>query len=61
MTKRYKKQMDETSNSSVYKKAKKRHVCIETGKCSICPMHGGENASRKGKYGVTKPRKKDKR
>ena len=59
--KRYKKQMDETSNSSVYKKAKKRHVCTETGKCSICPMHGGENASKKGKHGVTKPRKKDKR
>ena len=59
MNKRYKKQMDETENSSVYKKSRKRHVCIETGKCSICPMHSGENAKRK-KY-AAKPKKKDKR
>ena len=59
--KRYKKQMDEATNSKVYKRAKYKHVCISTGKCQFCPMHGGENASRKGKHGVTKPRKKDKR
>jgi len=55
--KRYKKQLDETSNSTVYKKVKRR----TTGKCPICPAHGGENATRKGKHGVTKPKYKDKR
>ena len=58
---RPKKQMDETTNSSVYKKARKTHICIESGKCTICPMHSGENTSRKPKHGVKKPRKKDKR
>lgn len=61
MNKRYKKQMDEATNSKVYKRVRKAHICNENGLCTICPMHGGENATRKGKYGVKKPHKKDKR
>jgi hypothetical protein len=50
-----------TSNSSLYKKLRKRKICNKSGKCTICPMHGGENTSRKGKYGKTKPKYKNKR
>lgn len=57
---RCKDKMDQTSNSSVYNKARKRHICNETGKCDICPIHGGENA-RRSKHGAKKPRYKNKR
>lgn len=59
--KRAKKNMDKATNSTVYKRARKEHVCNETGKCSFCPMHGGENTARKGKHGSKKPKYKDKR
>lgn len=58
--KRPKNNMDKETNSRAYKGARKQHICVETGKCTICPMHGGENASRAGKHGAKKPRKKDK-
>ena len=38
---KYKKEEEETTNSSVYRKV---HRELNTG-CSRCPPHGGENAS----------------
>jgi hypothetical protein len=34
----------ETINNSTYKKAYKKNFSNKTGKCAICPPHGGENA-----------------
>lgn len=50
---------DEKPNNRAEKLAKRE----ERGqlKCSICPPHKGENASRKPKHGVKKPKKKDHR
>lgn len=55
--KRAKKEMEETSNSKVYKRARKELTC----NCSFCKPHRNENASRYGKHGKTKPKYKDKR
>jgi len=44
------------TNSSVIKKLRKNLLS-----CSFCPAHGGENLKRSPpKYGVTKPKYKDK-
>lgn len=55
----YKKEMDETTNPSVYRKAQ-RNALAETGKihCGFDPYHKWENASRPD-HG--KPRYKDHR
>ena len=50
------------SNSSVWKKAHKRRVSQETGKCDRCPWHKRENAGlsrdpRTDKYKTLKKRK----
>lgn len=34
------------ANSSLYKKRRKLYICKKTGKCTICPYHGGENRTR---------------
>ena len=39
------------TNNKVWKRAYKRIECDKTGKCGICPWHGGEN-----KYIGRKPR-----
>lgn len=56
--KRYKKQQDDTTNSSVYKKCLNRDRLIV--KCSVCPPNKGCNSKRK-KNGAKKPKYKDKR
>lgn len=53
--KRYKKQQDHTTNSSVYKKCLNRDL-----NCSVCPPNKGCNGKRK-KNGGKKPKYKDKR
>lgn len=58
--KRAKKEMEETENSTVYKRARKQHVCDKDKRCTFCQEHGGENKSRYGKHGKTKPKYKDK-
>lgn len=59
--KKPKSRMDIETNSRAYKGARKQHICVETGKCIICSVHGGENKTRVGKHGAKKPRSKDKR
>jgi len=51
------------NNPQAHKKIYWQEVAKETGRCSTCPPHGGENAriSRKGKYGKTKPKYKNRR
>lgn len=56
MTKKYKKETD----NRTYKAKRKDYICDLTGRCTICPYHGGENAKRK-KHGTKKPKYKDKR
>lgn len=41
-----KKEVDTTSNRSVYKKAYKNFIAEQTGKCSYCKWHSGENATK---------------
>lgn len=36
----------EVDNSSLYKKKRRWKIANETGKCTICPPHGGENKTR---------------
>lgn len=52
-----KKVIKETDNSREYKMFKKK---IDL-KCSLCPPHKMENASRRVKHGSKKPRYKDPR
>jgi hypothetical protein len=40
---------DLTTNSTVYKREKKREDADREGFCDRCPYHGGENARRGGK------------
>ena len=54
---KYKKIMDETCNSKVYKKAQKRVIDGEERKCFYCPPHSGCN----GLFGGTKGRRNWKR
>ncbi len=35
------------TNNRVWKRAYKKAVCLETGKCARCPWHGGENGHRR--------------
>ena len=44
--KRIKEFDNEDVNSAVFKKIHKRKLCDETGKCPLCPWHGGENIRR---------------
>jgi len=37
---------DLDTNSSIYKKRRKWQICNKTGKCTLCPIHGGENKKR---------------
>lgn len=54
--------MKELSTNSRLEKINRRHkICKEEGKCTVCPMHGGENTNRKAKRGDKKPRYKTKR
>jgi len=55
--KRYKKQKDQTTNSSVYKKLSYR---CELFDCGVCPPNKGCN-SKRGKRTKAKPKYKDKR
>lgn len=49
-------------NSSRAEKLKYRNaICKKTGKCSYCPMHGGENVGKRSKRGDKKPKYKNKR
>lgn len=57
--KRYKKQMDETENSTIYKRTRKRHICKQDGRCDFCGYHSGENDKRPKRK--AKPKYKDKR
>jgi hypothetical protein len=54
--KRAKKTMEKTTNSKVYKRARKELTC----ECSFCKPHRNENANRYGKHGCKKPKYKDK-
>lgn len=56
-----KKLIKKCANSQVYNRLKRKLLANEDGRCSFCPIHGGENATRKGKHGVKKPKYKDKR
>jgi hypothetical protein len=56
-----KTKLKKEANSQSYKKLRKEAICNETGKCTFCPIHGGENTSRKGKHGNKKPKYKNKR
>lgn len=51
---------DDTLVSRVHKLKRRWQICNKTGKCSYCPMHGGENIKYK-KHGKNKPRYKNKR
>jgi hypothetical protein len=53
------KRIDETNNSQEYKKLRRNKICNETGKCSFCPMHDGENRRRAKRK--SKPKYKGKR
>lgn len=44
------------TDSATYKKLNRKHL-----RCSICPPNRGENATRKAKHGVKKPKYKNKR
>jgi hypothetical protein len=44
-----------TSNNSTYKKAHKKTVSNETGKCQFCSYHGGENISQNNRRLKNKP------
>jgi hypothetical protein len=48
------------TNSSVERKERRKHICKKTGKCALCPPHGGENAGFGGtaRRGEKKPRYK---
>ena len=48
--------MNEETNSSVDRKERRNLL-----RCSFCPPHGGENATRYGKHGKTKRKYKHKR
>ncbi len=39
----------EETNSSVYKKKRRKKIAKETGKCAFCPPHSNENWRRKPK------------
>ncbi len=56
--KRYKKQKDDTNNSSVYKKCLNRDRTLN---CAVCPPNKGCNKKSYKKHGETKPKYKDKR
>ena len=36
-------QLNTETNSSIYKKIRKKVICDLTGKCPLCPWHKGEN------------------
>ena len=55
--KKNKTRLQKTDNNREYKIAAR----LGTLRCSICPPNKGENASRKPKHGVKKPKHKDKR
>lgn len=57
--KRYKKQKDETDNSSVYKKCLNNDRTVTN--CQVCPPNKGCNKKSYKKHGETKPKYKDKR
>lgn len=57
--KRYKKQKDNTDNSSVYKKCLNRDRSIV--ECSVCPPNKGCNSKSRSTHGAKKPKYKDKR
>lgn len=48
------------TNNRVNKLKRRLKICNATGKCSVCPFHGGENQKRN-KHGPKKPRYKDKK
>lgn len=50
----------ETTNSSVYKKIRKKQIAKKFGKCSFCKPHQNENSKRY-KHGPKKPKYKIKR
>ncbi len=52
--------VDDITNPSFHKKVYKRKACRETGKCSRCPWHGGENVTRFAKNRSWKKKRKSK-
>jgi len=59
----YNKIHKKTVNNRVYKRARKRVVSRETGKCDRCPWHRGENSglSRQPKDDKYKSRKRERK
>lgn len=43
---RYQEEYKTTTNTSLFKRIHKRIKMRYSGKCTICPPHGGENATR---------------
>jgi hypothetical protein len=56
---RGKDEMDRTTNPAVWKKAHRDQVANETGRCSLCPPHAGENRGPAKR--TSKPKKNDHR
>lgn len=56
----FKKEMETTTNKSVYRKARKNHLeNVGEISCARCPYHGVENAD--GQKRISKPKSKDRR
>lgn len=41
------KELDATTNSTVYKKQRRKAIAAATGGCDYCPPHAKENEGRK--------------
>jgi len=51
---------DKETNPKAFKRMYKRMICNETGKCSICPWHRGENYGKRPKDDRYKDKRKGK-
>lgn len=54
MASRKKKEMDETTNSTVYRRRYKQVITRIQGGCSFCPWHRWENVYKRAKRGHRK-------